>query len=44
LLRGEIETDPIWTQNLNELDDVTGWNFVEDDANGGFRIEKATGV
>ncbi|ELU36752.1 hypothetical protein AG1IA_09218 [Rhizoctonia solani AG-1 IA] len=40
MLRGEVETDAIWTCNLNELDDVTGWNFIEDDATGGFSIEK----
>ncbi|CAE6476488.1 unnamed protein product [Rhizoctonia solani] len=44
MLRGEVETDAIWTCNLNELDDVTGWNFIEDDANGGFSIEKANKV
>ncbi|KAJ1299598.1 hypothetical protein OPQ81_012018 [Rhizoctonia solani] len=38
MLRGEVETDAIWTRNLNELDDVTGWNFVEDDASGAFSI------
>ncbi|KAG8777030.1 hypothetical protein FRC12_000571 [Ceratobasidium sp. 428] len=27
LLRGEVETDTIWEQNINELNDVTGWNF-----------------
>jgi hypothetical protein len=44
LLRGEVETDEIWSRNLNELDDVTGWNFVEDDSNGGFSIVEANGV
>ncbi|KAG9085642.1 hypothetical protein FRC06_003526 [Ceratobasidium sp. 370] len=44
LLRGEVETDKIWSQNLNELDDVTGWNFVEDDTSGAFSIEKANGA
>ncbi|KAG8701180.1 hypothetical protein FRC09_005517 [Ceratobasidium sp. 395] len=44
LLRGEIETDTIWSQNINELDDVTGWNFEEDDANGGFSITPAGGA
>ncbi|CAE7063522.1 unnamed protein product [Rhizoctonia solani] len=38
MLRGEVETDAIWTRNLNELDDVTGWNFVEDDESGAFSI------
>ncbi|KAG8701176.1 hypothetical protein FRC09_005513, partial [Ceratobasidium sp. 395] len=41
LLRGEVETDTIWEQNINELNDVTGWNFQEDDANGGFSITPA---
>ncbi|KAG8713367.1 hypothetical protein FRC09_018803 [Ceratobasidium sp. 395] len=44
LLRGEIETDTIWEQNINELNDVTGWNFMEDDANGGFSITPAGGA
>ncbi|KAG8793422.1 hypothetical protein FRC12_002797 [Ceratobasidium sp. 428] len=44
LLRGEIETDEIWSQNINELDDVTGWNFEEDDANGGFSITPSGGA
>ncbi|CAE6335930.1 unnamed protein product [Rhizoctonia solani] len=44
MLRGEVETDAIWTCNLNELDDVTGWNFVEDDASGEFRIERSIQV
>ncbi|CAE7230706.1 unnamed protein product [Rhizoctonia solani] len=44
MLRGEVETDAIWRCNLNELDDVTGWYFVEDDATGGFRIEKSLQV
>lgn len=41
MLRGEVETDAIWTCNLNELDDVTGWNFVENEESGAFSIEKA---
>ncbi|KAG8719078.1 hypothetical protein FRC08_003696 [Ceratobasidium sp. 394] len=44
LLRGEIETDQIWEMNLNEIDDVTGWNFQEDDSNGGFSITPAGGA
>ncbi|KAG8738563.1 hypothetical protein FRC10_006688 [Ceratobasidium sp. 414] len=43
LLRGEIETDQIWEMNINELDDVTGWRFEEDDSNGGFSITPAGG-
>ncbi|KAF8597189.1 hypothetical protein BDV93DRAFT_513565 [Ceratobasidium sp. AG-I] len=42
MLRGEVETDAIWECNLNELDDVTGWNFVEDEESGAFTIQKAT--
>ncbi|KAG8683926.1 hypothetical protein FRC11_012874 [Ceratobasidium sp. 423] len=41
MLRGEVETDAIWTVNLNELDDVTGWNLLEDDSTGAFTIERA---
>lgn len=41
MLRGEIETDAIWECNLNELDDVTGWNFIENDESGQFSIDKA---
>ncbi|KAG9096234.1 hypothetical protein FS749_008865 [Ceratobasidium sp. UAMH 11750] len=44
LLRGEVETDAIWSQNINEIDDVTGWNFLEDDSNGSFIIERANGA
>ncbi|KAG9084525.1 hypothetical protein FRC06_004047 [Ceratobasidium sp. 370] len=44
LLRGAVETDAIWECNLNELNDVTGWNFVEDSASGSFSIEPASGV
>ncbi|QRV94506.1 hypothetical protein RhiJN_22524 [Ceratobasidium sp. AG-Ba] len=41
LLRGEVETDPIWSQDLNMLDDVSSWNFVEDGASGEFFIRRA---
>ncbi|KAG8701179.1 hypothetical protein FRC09_005516 [Ceratobasidium sp. 395] len=41
LLRGEFETEKIWEQNVNELDDVTGWNFDEDEASGQFSITPA---
>ncbi|KAG8712551.1 hypothetical protein FRC09_019737 [Ceratobasidium sp. 395] len=41
LLRGEVETDIIWEQNISELDDVTGWNFYEDEASGQFSITPA---
>ncbi|CAE6496407.1 unnamed protein product [Rhizoctonia solani] len=44
MLQGEVETDAIWRCNLNELDDVTGWYFVEDDASGGFRFERSLHV
>ncbi|KAG9119931.1 hypothetical protein FRC07_004813, partial [Ceratobasidium sp. 392] len=30
-MAGQIRPDPIWTQNLDELDRVTGWNFMEDE-------------
>ncbi|KAG8708892.1 hypothetical protein FRC08_018659, partial [Ceratobasidium sp. 394] len=42
ILLGGVEADPIWTQNLNELDDVTGWNLLQDDATGNFAIEPAS--
>ncbi|KAB5592337.1 hypothetical protein CTheo_4218 [Ceratobasidium theobromae] len=41
MLRGEVETDAIWSCNLNELEDVTGWNFMEDETSGAFIIEQA---
>ncbi|QRW26570.1 hypothetical protein RhiXN_12231 [Rhizoctonia solani] len=41
MLRGEVETDAIWTFNLDQLDGVTGWNLVEDDITGAFGIEPA---
>ncbi|KAG9096236.1 hypothetical protein FS749_008867 [Ceratobasidium sp. UAMH 11750] len=44
LLRGAVETDAIWECNLNELNDVTGWNFIEDTASGSFSIEPASGA
>lgn len=44
MLRGEVETDAIWSQNLNELDDVTGWNLVEDEESGMFSMERANRV
>ncbi|KAG8719080.1 hypothetical protein FRC08_003698 [Ceratobasidium sp. 394] len=44
LLRGAVETDAIWECNLNELNDVTGWNFIEDTASGSFSIEPAGGA
>ncbi|KAG8741417.1 hypothetical protein FRC12_015683 [Ceratobasidium sp. 428] len=41
LLPCETEVDPIWSCNLNELDEVTGWSFVEDDYTGAFFLEPA---
>ncbi|KDN33615.1 hypothetical protein RSAG8_13289, partial [Rhizoctonia solani AG-8 WAC10335] len=41
MLRGEVETDAIWSCNLNLIDDVTGWHLFEDDASGAFTIEPA---
>ena len=41
MLRGEVETDAIWEMNLNELDDVTGWNLIENEESGMFSIEPA---
>ncbi|KAG9118455.1 hypothetical protein FRC07_007029 [Ceratobasidium sp. 392] len=40
-LRGEVDSDAIWSQSLDELDDVTGWNFVEDPETGFYSIEQA---
>ncbi|CEL53090.1 hypothetical protein RSOLAG1IB_11222 [Rhizoctonia solani AG-1 IB] len=44
VLRGGVETDAIWSIDLDEIDDVTGWNFVQDDATGGFSIVPATSI
>ncbi|KAG8681471.1 hypothetical protein FRC11_001073, partial [Ceratobasidium sp. 423] len=41
MLHSKVETNTIWTVNLNELDDVTGWNLLEDDSTGAFMIEHA---
>ncbi|KAG8700745.1 hypothetical protein FRC11_012699 [Ceratobasidium sp. 423] len=41
MLRGEVETDAIWSCNLNLIDDVTGWHLFEDEASGAFSIEPA---
>ncbi|QRW26001.1 hypothetical protein RhiXN_11078 [Rhizoctonia solani] len=41
MLRGEVETDAIWSCNLNLIDDVTGWHLFEDQASGAFTIEPA---
>ncbi|CAE6478036.1 unnamed protein product, partial [Rhizoctonia solani] len=42
MLRGEISTDAIWTQNLDDLDDSTGWYVTEDDRSGAFNIQNAS--
>ncbi|KAG8712513.1 hypothetical protein FRC09_019779 [Ceratobasidium sp. 395] len=41
-LRGEVNADAIWSQNLDELDDITEWNFVEDPESGVYSITEAT--
>ncbi|KAG8713364.1 hypothetical protein FRC09_018800 [Ceratobasidium sp. 395] len=41
-LRGEVNADAIWSQNLDELDDLTEWNFVEDPESGVYSITEAT--
>ncbi|KAG8793515.1 hypothetical protein FRC12_002475 [Ceratobasidium sp. 428] len=41
-LRGEANADAIWSQNLDELDDITEWNFVEDPESGVYSITEAT--
>ncbi|KAG8965316.1 hypothetical protein FRC03_000700 [Tulasnella sp. 419] len=43
LLRGEVETDSIWTQDLAVLEEVSGWNIIED-GTGNFMIEQSTTV
>ncbi|KAG9081170.1 hypothetical protein FRC06_005755 [Ceratobasidium sp. 370] len=43
MLPYETEVDPIWSCNLDELDDVTGWNFTEDNYTGAFFLEPAWG-
>ncbi|KAF8600680.1 hypothetical protein BDV93DRAFT_525264 [Ceratobasidium sp. AG-I] len=44
MLHVEVCTDAIWSQNLNELDDVTGWNLIEDEESGQFTIVSASRV
>ncbi|CAE6435725.1 unnamed protein product [Rhizoctonia solani] len=44
MLRGEVETDVIWSHNLDEIDDVTSWIFVQDDDTGAFSIVSASKV
>ncbi|QRV94540.1 hypothetical protein RhiJN_22558 [Ceratobasidium sp. AG-Ba] len=41
MLRWETEVDPIWSCNLDELDDVTGWNLFEDYRSGAFYLEES---
>ncbi|KAG8768534.1 hypothetical protein FRC12_005506 [Ceratobasidium sp. 428] len=36
-----VRPEPVWSQNLDELDRVTGWNFMEDEGCGQFIIEPA---
>ncbi|CAE6363361.1 unnamed protein product [Rhizoctonia solani] len=40
MLRSQVETKAIWTQNLNEVDDVTEWKLVEDHTTGHLSIER----
>jgi len=40
LLRGEVETEAIWTQDLNMLSEVTGWNVYES-SSGSYSFEEA---
>ncbi|KAG8708891.1 hypothetical protein FRC08_018658 [Ceratobasidium sp. 394] len=40
-IAGAVNAEPIWSQNLDELDRVTGWNFMEDEGCGQFIIEPA---
>ncbi|KAG8708890.1 hypothetical protein FRC08_018657 [Ceratobasidium sp. 394] len=39
ILREKPENEPIWTQNLNELGDITAWKLVENSENGTFSIQ-----
>ncbi|KAF8600672.1 hypothetical protein BDV93DRAFT_261110 [Ceratobasidium sp. AG-I] len=41
MLRGELEVARTWEQNLNELDDVTYWDVIQDSESGNFFIESA---
>ncbi|QRW13263.1 hypothetical protein RhiLY_12262 [Ceratobasidium sp. AG-Ba] len=43
-LRGAVETEAIWQININHLDDVTSWNFVENGENGSFEIKPAGSI
>ncbi|KAG8768533.1 hypothetical protein FRC12_005505 [Ceratobasidium sp. 428] len=44
VLREKLELDPILTQDLNELDDVTSWTLIEHSETGGYRLEPDTVV
>ncbi|KAF8600679.1 hypothetical protein BDV93DRAFT_261243 [Ceratobasidium sp. AG-I] len=44
LLRGEVESEAIWQAELNELDDATAWQLVEDAETGEFSIVASTSV
>ncbi|KAB5589509.1 hypothetical protein CTheo_7046 [Ceratobasidium theobromae] len=39
-IRIHRDEEPIWTANLDDFGEVTGWNFIEDDE--GFTIEPAS--
>ncbi|KAG8698598.1 hypothetical protein FRC08_005813 [Ceratobasidium sp. 394] len=39
ILNEKPENEPIWTQNLNELGEVTAWKLVENSENGTFSIQ-----
>ncbi|CAE6437559.1 unnamed protein product [Rhizoctonia solani] len=41
MLHNQVEADAIWTQNIDEVDDVTGWNLTENPNTGQFSIERA---
>lgn len=41
ILRGAVEEAVIWSRNLNELNETTDWDILEDDASGAFTIEPA---
>ncbi|QRW13266.1 hypothetical protein RhiLY_12265 [Ceratobasidium sp. AG-Ba] len=39
-LRGEVESEAIWVQNLNLLEEHTSWSFRDDEETGCFSIER----
>ncbi|QRW18674.1 hypothetical protein RhiXN_00080 [Rhizoctonia solani] len=42
MIHRKVEADAIWTQNLDQIDDITGWNLTEDPITGKFSIERTS--